>query len=108
MPIKDCTGGFKCFRRHVLEALDLDKVRSNGYGYQVEMNYLCQRAEFMIVEVPIVFPDRTAGQSKISGRIFFEAAKLVWELRGQEPSLSPGFASDPEMRLPRSVVTQYR
>jgi dolichol-phosphate mannosyltransferase len=85
LPIKDCTGGFKCFRRHVLEALDLDTVHSNGYGFQVEMNYLCHRAGFKVIEVPIVFPDRTSGQSK-SARIFLEAATLVWQLRGQQPS----------------------
>jgi len=88
LPIKDCTGGFKCFRRRVLEALDLDNVRSNGYGFQVEMNYLCHRAGFKVIEVPIVFPDRTAGQSKMSARIFLEAASLVWQLRGQQPSFN--------------------
>jgi dolichol-phosphate mannosyltransferase len=96
LPIKDCTGGFKCFRRRVLEALDLDSVRSDGYGFQVEMNYLCQRAGFKIIEVPIVIPDRTAGQSKMSAPIFLEAVTLVLRLRGQEPSFSPEFASDPE------------
>ena len=98
MPIKDCTGGFKCFRRRVLEKLDLDSVRSNGYGFQVEMNYLCHRAGFRIAEVPIVFPDRTAGNSKMSKRIFLEAAGLVWKLRSHKPSLVPEGASVPPIR----------
>jgi dolichol-phosphate mannosyltransferase len=92
LPIRDCTSGFKCFRREVLEALDLDRVESNGYGFQVEMNYLCHRAGFRIVEVPIVFPDRTAGRSKMSRRIFLEAAALVWKLRYRELPLYTGTA----------------
>ena len=89
LSIKDCTGGFKCFHRSVLEKLDLDNVRSNGYGFQVEINHLCHRAGFRIVEVPIVFPDRTAGQSKMSMRIVVEAAGLVWKLRSEQSSLDP-------------------
>ena len=92
LPVRDCTSGFKCFRREVLEALDLDSVESNGYGFQVEMNHLCHRAGFRIVEVPIVFPDRTAGQSKMSRRIFLEAATLVWKLRYRELPLYTGTA----------------
>jgi dolichol-phosphate mannosyltransferase len=92
LPIQDCTSGFKCFHRSVLDKIDLDGVRSNGYGFQVEMNYLAHRAGFRIAEVPIVFPDRIAGQSKMSKRIFLEAAALVWELRGQQPSLIPEVA----------------
>ncbi len=79
--MKDCTSGFKCFRREVLETLDLAAVRSNGFGFQVEMNYLCQQAGFRLVEVPIVFPDRLVGRSKMSGRIFLGALALVWQLR---------------------------
>jgi len=81
LPIKDCTGGFKCFRREALQAIDLDGVVSNGYGFQVEMNYLCHRAGLRLVEVPIIFPDRTAGHSKMSSRIMLEAATVVWRLR---------------------------
>jgi dolichol-phosphate mannosyltransferase len=84
LPIRDCTAGFKCFRREVLEAIDFAGVTSNGYGFQVEMNYLWHRAAFRIVEVPIVFPDRAAGHSKMSSRIFLEAAALVWKLRWRE------------------------
>lgn len=83
LPVHDCTSGFKCFRREALAAIRLDRVESNGYAFQVEMNFLCHRAGFRIVEVPIVFPDRTAGQSKMSGQIVTEAAKRVWQLRRQ-------------------------
>ncbi len=81
LPIKDCTGGFKCFRREALTALDLNGVRSTGFGFQVELNYLCHRAGLRITEVPIVFPDRTRGASKMSGRIAAEAALMVLQLR---------------------------
>jgi len=84
LPIGDCTAGYKCFRREALEAVDFASVTSNGYGFQVEMNFLWHRAGFRIVEVPIVFPDRTAGHSKMSSRIFLEAATLVWKLRWSE------------------------
>ena len=93
LPIKDCTGGFKCFHRSVLERIDLGGMRSNGYGFQVEISFLAHRAGFRIAEVPIVFPDRTAGQSKMSKSIFLEAASLVWKLRSQEPSLLPEVAT---------------
>ena len=81
LPIRDCTSGFKCFRREVLETVDFARVRSDGYGFQVEMNHLCHRAGFQIAEVPIVFPDRTAGRSKMSLQIISEAAWLVVKLR---------------------------
>lgn len=81
LPINDLTSGFKCFRRHVLASLDLESLRSNGYGFQVEVNYLCHRGGFRLTEVPIVFPDRTAGSSKMSARIVLEAAARVWQLR---------------------------
>ena len=83
LPIRDCTGGFKCWRRQALEAIDFAGVGSNGYGFQVEMNYLCHRAGFRIAEVPVVFPDRTSGKSKMSWEIFLEAAMLVWRLRSR-------------------------
>jgi len=81
LPIRDCTSGFKCFRSEVLAAIDLQSVASNGYGFQVELNYLAHRAGFRIVEVPIIFPDRKAGSSKMSSTIVIEAARLVWRLR---------------------------
>lgn len=81
MPVHDCTGGFKCFRADVLRRIDLDSVRSNGYAFQVELNYRCHQAGFRIHEIPIIFPDRVAGASKMSRRIVFEAAAVVLKLR---------------------------
>ncbi len=81
MPIYDVTAGFKCFHRRVLAAIDLDRVNSNGYAFQVEMHYRTWQKGFEIVEVPIVFTERTEGQSKMSKAIVREAAWKVWELR---------------------------
>jgi len=81
LPIHDCTSGFKCFRRSALEVLDLDSLRSNGYAFQVEVNYACTRAGLRFAEVPIVFPDRAQGKSKMSGNIATEAAWVVLRLR---------------------------
>ncbi|MFQ5510759.1 MAG: polyprenol monophosphomannose synthase [Candidatus Krumholzibacteriia bacterium] len=81
MPIKDATGGFKCFRREVLESLPLDEIKSDGYSFQIEMNYHAWRRGFRIREIPIVFVDRTEGSSKMSRRIIWEAVFLVWKLR---------------------------
>ena len=77
----DSTGGFKCFRRQVLEAIDLDAVRSNGYAFQIEMSFRAWKRGFRIVEIPIVFTDRTEGESKMSKRIVREAIWMVWRLR---------------------------
>lgn len=77
----DATGGFKCFRRHVLEAIPLDKVRSNGYAFQIEMSFRAWKRGFRIAEIPIVFHDRTEGESKMSKRIVREAIWMVWRLR---------------------------
>jgi dolichol-phosphate mannosyltransferase len=79
--VRDLTGGFKCFRREVLEAIHFDGVRSQGYAFQVELTYRAARAGFRIVEVPIVFKDREQGQSKMSWRIAAEAMWLVPLLR---------------------------
>jgi len=81
LPLDDSTGGFKCFRRSVLQAIDLDSVRSNGYGFQIEVSYLAWKKNFRIVEIPIVFHDRTEGQSKMSRKIVYEAIWMVWQLR---------------------------
>lgn len=81
IPVYDCTGGFKCFRAEVLRSLDLDGIQANGYGFQVEMNFRCHQAGFRIKELPIVFPDRVAGHSKMSFNIVLEAALLVLRLR---------------------------
>jgi len=81
LPVQDVTAGFKCFRRRVLETIPLDRVTSNGYSFQIEMNYRAWRRGFRIAEVPIVFTERTEGQSKMSKAIMREAARKVWELR---------------------------
>ena len=81
LPIHDLTGGFKCFRRAVLESLDLDAVHSKGYAFQIELTYRAVRRGFRVVEVPIVFVDRTEGTSKMSRTIFLEAVARVPLLR---------------------------
>jgi dolichol-phosphate mannosyltransferase len=81
LPIRDLTGGFKCFRREVLEAIDLDSVRSRGYVFQVELTLRAVRQGFKVVEVPITFQDREHGHSKMSTRIAVEAAWLLPQLR---------------------------
>lgn len=83
MPIYDCTGGYKCFRREVLEAVPLDKVTSNGYSFQIEMNFKAWKRKFRIKEIPIIFHDRTVGQSKMTRKIMLEAAFMVWKLKIQ-------------------------
>ena len=79
--VHDLTGGFKCFRRNVLERLDLDAVSAHGYGFQIELTYRAVRLGFRVEEVPIIFVDRRVGQSKMSKKIFLEALTLVWKLR---------------------------
>jgi len=81
MRLWDATGGFKCFHRRVLEAIDLNDVRSNGYAFQIEMTFRAMRKGFKPVEIPIVFSDRTEGESKMSGHIVREAIFMVWRLR---------------------------
>lgn len=81
LQVWDGTGGFKCFRRQVLEAIDLSKVVSNGYAFQIEMTFRAWKQGFRIVEIPIVFVDRTEGQSKMSRAIVREAVWMVWRLR---------------------------
>jgi dolichol-phosphate mannosyltransferase len=79
--VRDLTGGFKCFRRHVLEAIGLDQVKSSGYGFQVELTYRALRKGFKVVEIPIIFEDRRVGHSKMSRAIFLEASAMVLRLR---------------------------
>jgi dolichol-phosphate mannosyltransferase len=81
MPINDPTGGFKCFRRKVLETIDLDKILSDGYSFQIEMNFRTWQRKFKIKEIPIVFTDRRSGQSKMSKKIVREAIFVVWKLQ---------------------------
>jgi dolichol-phosphate mannosyltransferase len=81
LPLRDATAGFKCFRRRVLEAIDLDHVRSDGYSFQIEMSFKAWKRGFRLREIPIVFSDRRVGVSKMSKRIVREAAVMVWRLR---------------------------
>lgn len=81
LKVHDATAGFKMFRREVLERLPLDQIRSNGYCFQVEIAYLCQKYNFKVKEVPIHFNERVAGVSKMSPRIALEAAWKVWQIR---------------------------
>jgi dolichol-phosphate mannosyltransferase len=81
VPVRDLTGGFKCFRRSVLEGIDLGRVHANGYAFQIELTYRAARAGFTIEEVPIVFRDRRVGQSKMTPRIAIEAVWRVPSLR---------------------------
>jgi dolichol-phosphate mannosyltransferase len=81
LPIRDLTGGFKCFRSEVLRAIDLDSVHSTGYAFQIELTYRAIRRGFRVVEVPIVFEDRRVGQSKMSRAIVLEALFMVWKIR---------------------------
>ncbi|HVR06099.1 MAG TPA: polyprenol monophosphomannose synthase [Solirubrobacteraceae bacterium] len=106
--VRDLTGGFKCFRREVLQAIGLDGVRSQGYAFQVELTYRAVRAGFRVVEVPIVFRDRRHGQSKMSWRIAAEAMWLVPQLRlgrqpeggrGSRPEGGQGSISEPHYTL---------
>jgi dolichol-phosphate mannosyltransferase len=83
LPLTDSTGGFKCFRRRVLESLDLERVRSNGYSFQIEMSFRAWKKGFRLSEIPIVFTDRVEGQSKMNKRIVREAIWMVWWLRLQ-------------------------
>jgi dolichol-phosphate mannosyltransferase len=108
--VRDLTGGFKCFRREVLETIHFDSVRSHGYAFQVELTYRAVRAGFNVVEVPIVFRDRRQGQSKMSWHIAAEAMWLVPQLRHgrQPPSVSApaspaGVAGEPAAPVGRQV-----
>jgi len=81
LPIRDLTGGFKCFRREVLESIDLPSVRSTGYAFQIELTYRALKRGFTVREVPIVFADRRVGKSKMNRRIVAEALWMVWKIR---------------------------
>ena len=83
LPLTDSTGGFKCFRREVLAAMPFDRVRSNGYAFQIEMSYRAWKKGFRLKELPIIFTDRVEGHSKMNRRIVWEAIWMVWWLRLQ-------------------------
>jgi len=80
-PVRDCTAGYKCFKRKVLESINLDKIDSSGYSFQVEVNFLAWKKGFKIKEIPIVFTDRQRGVSKMSTKIIREALLLIWKLK---------------------------
>ncbi len=81
LPVRDCTGGFKCFRRKVLESIDFDRISAAGYSFQIEMTWLAWKKGYRIKEIPIVFVDRKRGKSKMSTRIISEGLLLIWRLR---------------------------
>lgn len=81
LPLKDCTSGYKCFRRHVLESIGIDQIHSDGYSFQIELHYLAWKKGFRIKEMPIIFIDREIGNSKMSRKVMKEAALMVWKLR---------------------------
>jgi dolichol-phosphate mannosyltransferase len=81
LPVKDATGGFKCYRRSALQAIDLDNVKSDGYSFQIEMTFKCWKKGFRISEMPIIFYERQRGHSKMSKKIVREAVVMVWRLR---------------------------
>jgi dolichol-phosphate mannosyltransferase len=102
LPVRDLTGGFKCFRREVLEAIELDTVRSQGYAFQVELTYRALQAGFRVLEVPIVFRNRRVGTSKMSWHIAAEAMWLVPQLRLRRRR---GFAPATAEPLPAASTT---
>lgn len=81
VPLRDLTAGFLCFHRRVLEAIDLEQVKSSGYSFQIELKYRALKKGFVVKEIPIVFEDRRVGQSKMSRKIFVEALTMVWKLK---------------------------
>lgn len=87
--VRDITAGFKAWRREALEGIDLSRIRSQGYVFQVEMAYVCQRLGYRILEVPIYFEDRRIGQSKMTMPVKIEAALRVWEVRWRHRHLQP-------------------
>jgi dolichol-phosphate mannosyltransferase len=94
--LRDMTGGFRLWRAATLRGMDIqDRIAANGYVFQVEMAYVAQRLGYVVREVPIEFPDRTAGESKMSLRIQLEAARRTWEVRRRHRGLSPGDRAGP-------------
>lgn len=95
IPIKDLTGGFKCIKIDVLKSIDLDRIRADGYGFQIEVNFLAYINGFKLKEIPIIFIDRRAGYSKMSKKIIWEAFWLVWRLRLERIKRRKKRASNP-------------
>jgi dolichol-phosphate mannosyltransferase len=89
LPVYDATGGFKMWRRDTLTGMGLDRIKSNGYVFQVEMTYVAFRLGYSIGEFPIYFPDRTIGESKMSSKVALEAAMRVWQILFRHRHLTP-------------------
>ncbi len=104
LPIRDLTGGYKCFRREVLARIDLDDVKSNGYSFQIELTYRTFLLGFRIKEIPIVFEERAEGNSKMSLKIFREAILMVWKLRFAKNRLKALAA--PSIISPRTTLSR--
>jgi dolichol-phosphate mannosyltransferase len=81
LPITDATGGYKCYRREALESIDLSKIKSNGYSFQIEVTFKIWKKGFKVKEIPIIFSDRMHGVSKMNKKIVYEAVFMVWKLR---------------------------
>lgn len=81
LPVHDCTSGYRCFRKSVLESINLDEIHSDGYSFQIEMTFKAWKKNFRILELPIVFTDRVKGNSKMTRKVMREAAWVVWKLR---------------------------
>ena len=104
MRVHDCTAGFRCYRRQVLESIDLDTIQSQGYAFQVELAYRVQKHGFRIIEIPIVFMDRRVGKSKMSRKIFVEGFLCVLQMRfGQQNQLPPAHSLQDTATIPTSV-----
>jgi dolichol-phosphate mannosyltransferase len=84
LPLRDCTSGYKCFRRSVLESIRLDRIKSDGYSFQIELHFIAWKLGFRIAELPIIFVDREIGSSKMSRKVMKEAAWMVWQLRAMD------------------------
>jgi len=103
MPFTDPTGGFKCFRRHTLQSIDLEDVHSSGYSFQIEMTHKVWRQGLRIAEVPIVFTDRFQGTSKMSPKIVREALRITWKMLFQNRlRRSPKADVAPQVHQPKS------
>ena len=103
LPFKDATGGFKCFRREVLETIDLDRIKADGYSFQIETTFMSWQKKFRIREIPIIFADRRVGISKMNRRIVWEAIFMVWRL-----ALLHLTRRHPRERAPRELIRRSR
>lgn len=102
IPVYDATGGYRLWRRETLIGIDLDRIQSNGYVFQVEMVYTTVQLGYKVVEMPIHFPDRTRGESKMNSRIAMEAAQRVWEIRRRHHNLNPLHRREEPYSLPHA------